>query len=125
MEPVNFQDWASARKIDPLLLELLQQKADLKMAANKKIDQTQTKPYDFPLITASYISVAVMVLIILLGLFRGKEINLILTNAFLGLIIFFGVGFCFGKILDLILKESSKTLIKEMLVRTETNVHKE
>ena len=121
MESINYQNWVSASKIDPLILELLQEKADLKLAANDEIEQSEAKPKNFPLLIASHISVAVMVLIILLGVFHGNETNEILTNAFFGLLVFFTIGFCFGKILDWILAESSKSMLKEMLHRTETN----
>ena len=122
MESVNFQNWASASKIDPLLLELLQEKSDFNLSGkDDEIVQSQAKPQNFPLIIASHVSVAVMVLIILLGIFHGNDTNDILTNAFFGILVFFAIGYCFGKILDWILAESSKSMIKEMLHRTETN----
>ncbi|MDR1957481.1 MAG: hypothetical protein LBQ54_00255 [Planctomycetaceae bacterium] len=116
MGKINFQDWASSSQIDPLLLELLQEKTD-------KAEQPEpVKPpviVKFPVLIAAYIGMAMMILVILLGLLQGSEVDLILTNACHTLLIFYGVGYVVGKILDEVLHESSKAMLREMIRRAE------
>gem|GEM_PF-3559084 len=116
MREMNFDDWASTSKIDPVLLELLLEKSNKK----ENVEEKPQKQQSFAGLTAVYIGVSVMVLIVVLGILHVQETNEILWNACFGLLIFCGVGFVFGKIMEMLLQESSKNMIREMIQKTES-----
>ena len=112
----DFRDWESSSQIDPLILRLLQKKQE-NQPATKLSDEHKARRLG--LMYATYLGIGAMVLVILLGTFRGIETDEILISGVRTLLLFCGIGFVTGKIAEMCVHESAKSMLHEMLRRTD------
>lgn len=112
----DFRDWESSSQIDPMMLRLLQKKYEDHSAADLT-PPPRTRRLG-PLY-AAFLGVGAMVLVILLGVVRGIDVDEILANGSRTLLLFCLVGFIAGKIAEMCVNESAKLMLHEMLRRTD------
>jgi hypothetical protein len=112
----DFGAWDSSSQIDPLLLRLLQKKYEEASAT----DSARTrKVRRLGLAYAAFFGVGAMILVIFLGLLRGIGVDEILLNGSRTLFLYCVIGFVAGKIAEMCVHESAKSMLREMLARTE------
>jgi len=108
--------------IDPILLEAWlrrEKKAFLEKQHLETGTPVQARSPSLPLTYATYLSVVMMSVVILLGLLNGTDPSLILPKAFLVMILFFGFGFIIGFIIDNSVRESVREMVREVIHRSE------
>ena len=115
MTSQDFKDWESASQIDPLILRLLQKKYE-KPAVQK--DNYRVKQRRLCVLYAAFIGVSAMVMVIILGIIHCTDIDTVLANSCRSLLVFSVIGFITGKIAEMCVHESAKSMIREMLQRT-------
>ena len=114
MSSPDFGKWESSSQIDPLILRLLEKKYEKPSPSQEQPAKTQ----QLGLLYAAYIGISAMVIVILLGVLRGTDVDEILVTACRSLLIFCGIGFVTGKIAEMCVHESAKSMIEDMLRRT-------
>ena len=110
--------------IDPILLEAWlrrEKKAFLQKQEREAEISTQAKAASLPFAYATYLSMVVMMVVIFLGLLNGTESALILRKVFLVMILFWGVGFLIGWVIDNSLHESVREMVLEVVRRSKEN----
>lgn len=115
MSSPEFDKWEASSQIDPLIFRLLQ----------KKYEKTSNPPEESPVkrrqlcvLYAAFIGISAMVIVILLGAIRGTDVDAILVAACRSLLVFCVIGFITGKIAEMCVQESARSMIREMLQRT-------
>ena len=116
MSSQDFKDWESALHIDPLILRHLQKKHD--QAAVPQKDQI-VKQRKLGILYAAFLGVGAMMMVILLGGIRCTDVDMILANSTRALLVYGIIGFIAGKIAEMCLNESAKSMIRKMLQRTD------
>ena len=116
MSSQEFKDWESASKIDPLILRLLQKKYD---RPDVPQEIPSMKQRHLSVIYAAFIGVSASVLVILLGMIRCTDVELILVHCCRNLVVFCVIGFMIGFIAEMCMRDSAKSMIREMLQRTD------
>ena len=114
MSSPDFGKWESSSQIDPLILRLLEKKYEKPSPPQ----ELPAKTRQLGLLYAAYIGISAMVIVILLGTLRGTDVDEILVAACRSLLIFCGIGFITGKIAEMCVHESAKSMIQDMLRRT-------
>ena len=117
MSSQDFMDWESASQIDPLILRQLRKKYD-KPAAPQ--DKPLQKPRRLSVLYATFIGVSAMILVILMGVIRCTDVDIILVTSCRTLLVFSVIGFITGMIAEMCVRESAKSMVREMLQRTDT-----
>jgi uncharacterized membrane protein YciS (DUF1049 family) len=110
--------------IDPILLEAWlrrEKKAFLQKQELEAGPPIQAKTTSLPFTYATYLSMVVMMVVIFLGLLNGTESAVILRKVFLVMILFFGVGFLIGWVIDTSLHESVREMVLEVVHRSREN----
>ena len=115
MSSPDFGKWESSSQIDPLILRLLEKKYEKPSFPSQ---EQPAKTRQLGLLYAAYIGISAMVIVILLGILRGTEVDEILVTACRSLLIFCGIGFITGKIAEMCVHESAKSMVQDMLRRT-------
>lgn len=116
MSSQDFTDWESASQIDPLILRLLQKQSDKPAARQVSHPVKQRR---LCVLYAAVIGVSAMILVILLGVIRSTDVNLLLTNGCRSLLVFSVIGFIAGLIAEMCVRDAAKSMIREMLQRTD------
>jgi len=109
-----FQDWESAAHIDSRILRLLQKKYESPAAPQEK---APVKPRRLCLLYATFLGIGAMVMVLLIGILRGTDADFILAGSGRALLVFCGIGFIAGMIAEMCIRESAKSMIREMLQR--------
>ena len=116
MSSQDFKDWESASQIDPLVLRLLQKKYLLPTVPK---EEPPVKQRRLSVLYAAFIGVGAMVMVIILGVIRSTDVDIILVNCCRSLIVFCVIGFIAGKIAEMCVRDSAKSMLREMLQRTD------
>jgi tetrahydromethanopterin S-methyltransferase subunit G len=117
VSPQDFKDWESASQIDPLILRLLQKKYETPAVSQR---EHPVKRRHLGILYAAFIGVSAMVMVILLGIIRCTDVDIILVNSCQSLLVFCTIGFIAGKIAEMCVDESAKSMLREMLQRTDS-----
>ena len=115
MSSPDFNSWESSSQIDPLIFRLLQKKYE--NSPNTTVE-SPVKKRQLGAMYAVYIGIGAMIITILLGAIRGNEADAILIACCCNLLVFSVIGFIAGKIAEVCVRESVKSMIGEMLQRT-------
>ncbi len=115
----DFRDWESSSQIDPLIFRLLQKKHENQQTVAGLSKKHKVRRLG--IMYATYLGIGALMVVILLGAFRGIDTDEILVRSVRMLIVFFGIGFVTGKIAEMCVQESAKSMLHEMLRRTELN----
>ncbi len=118
MSSQDFKDWESSGQIDPLMLRLLQKKYE---AVRRGESEPAIKQRKLGALYAAFIGVGAMVMVMLLGVIRGTDVDQILLNSCRSLLVFCIIGFIAGKIAEMCVHQSAKSMIYEMLRRSENS----
>ena len=116
MSSQEFKDWASDLKIDPLILPLLQNKYDQPAIPQK--DQF-VKQRNLGISYATFLGVGAMIMVILLGVIHCTNVDLILLSASRTLLTYCVIGFIAGKIAEMCVRDSVKSMLRNMLQRSD------
>ncbi|MCL2117911.1 MAG: hypothetical protein FWH27_05730 [Planctomycetaceae bacterium] len=116
MSSQDFKDWESASQIDPLILRLLQKKNDKSALIRKEPPVKQRR---LSVLYAAFIGVSAMILVMIVGVVRCTDVDMILANSCRTLMVFCVIGFITGMIAEMCVRESAKSMIREMLQRTD------
>jgi len=111
----DFTNREPASQIDPLILRFLQKKYEKQ---NKKEEIPAVQGRQMGAYYAALLGVGAMLLVILLGILRGTDVDLILVTSSRTLLVFSVIGFIAGKIAEMCVRESAKSMIREMLRRS-------
>ena len=106
--------------IDPILLEAWLRREKKAFLQKKHLDAAtpqQAPSASLPFTYGAYLAVLVMIVAILLGLLGGTEPDQILQKAFFIMILFFGIGFIIGWIVDNCVRESAREMVLEVVRR--------
>ena len=116
MSPQDFKNWESALHIDPLILQHFQKRYGLPVVS----PETQVvKQRKLGILYAVFVSVSAMIIVILLGVIRCTDVDIILVNSSRTLCLYSVIGFIAGKIAEMCVHDSSKSMIRNMLQRTD------
>ena len=116
MSSQDFKDWESALHIDPLILRHLQKKSHPPVASH---EDRVVKQRNLGVLYAAFMGVGAMIMVILLGVIRYTDVDMILVNSSRALLVYGIIGFIAGKIGEMCLNESAKSMIRKMLQRTD------
>ena len=116
MSSQDFKDWESALHIDPLILRHLQKKSHPPVASH---EDRVVKQRNLGILYAAFMGVGAMIMVILLGVIRCTDIDTILINSTRTLLAYCVIGFIAGKIAEMCLNESAKSMLRKMLQRTD------
>ncbi|MDR1493228.1 MAG: hypothetical protein LBT05_10965 [Planctomycetaceae bacterium] len=106
----------TSQQLNSTILGLLEQKKESSSSPDiSDFKKTQTLSGFY----SAFIGVAAMILTIGIGWIRGVEADLVLTNSFQNLLIYCGIGFLAGKIAEMCVQESAKSMIRETLNKIE------
>ena len=111
----DFTNRESASQSDPLILRFLQKKYEKQ---NKKEEIPAVQGRQMGAYYAALLGVGAMLLVILLGILRGTDVDLILVTSSRTLLVFSVIGFIAGKIAEMCVRESAKSMIRDMLRRS-------
>ena len=118
MSSQDFRDWESASQIDPLMLRLLQKKSS--QSATVPQEEHFVKQRQLGGLYAIFVGVSAMLMVLLLGMIRGIEVDTVLVTSCRTLLMFGVIGFLAGKIAEMCVRDSAKSMIREMLQRADT-----
>jgi hypothetical protein len=112
----DFKDWESSLKIDPLILQHLQKKY-----AQPAVPQEDhaVKQRKLGILYAAFIGVSAMIMVILVGVIRCTDVDIILANSARTLLVYSVTGFITGKIAEMCVQDSAKSMIRNMLQRAD------
>ena len=116
MSSQDFKDAESAFHIDPLILQYLQKKYHPSAVSQK--DQI-VKQRRLGILYAALLGVGAMIMVILLGIIRCTDVDTILVNSSRALLVYGMIGVIAGKIAEMCLNESAKSMLRKMLQRTD------
>ena len=116
MSSQNFKDWESVTHIDPLILQHLKKKYNPPAVPQK--DQI-VKQRKLGVLYAAFLGVIAMIMVVLLGAIRCTDVDTILINSSRALLVYCTIGFVAGKIAEMCVRESAKSMIRNMLQRTD------
>ncbi|MCL2348811.1 MAG: hypothetical protein FWC50_11210 [Planctomycetaceae bacterium] len=120
MSEINNENWLSARKIDPLLLDLFREKTQKEKSERHGNAVPVAKERSLGVCYSAYMGITAMVLSIFLGTLKGDDQETILSHACLWLLVYIVIGFVAGKIAEFCVQESAKSLLQETLSRVES-----
>ncbi|MDR1385328.1 MAG: hypothetical protein LBJ67_15980 [Planctomycetaceae bacterium] len=103
------------QQLDPMMLSFLEPKKEFSPNPSSDLSKTQSLSGLY----LAFIGVTAMIITIGIGLYRGSEADLVLTNSFQNLLIFCGVGFLAGKIMEMCVQESAKSIIRKTINKME------
>lgn len=106
--------------IDPRLLALWLQReqAAIEGKTKSQSQSTQNRGRQLNRMFAAYVGIVVMCLVIVLGLIKGQEPNVILQSCCQAFLIYAIIGFVVGSILESCITDSVETLLREIVRRT-------
>lgn len=117
MSSQDFRDWESAYAIDPLILRLLQKKNE---KSTVQLTEKSVKQRDLGVLYAAFLSIGSLILVVIVGVIRCTDVDIILANGCRTLFIYGMIGFVIGKIAEMCVRESAKSMIRQVLQRTES-----
>jgi hypothetical protein len=112
----DFKDSESALSIDPWIHGMLSKKPGTSFAPKQ---ESHVKRRGLGVLYAAFLGVSAMLIVILLGLIRCTDVDIVLINGSRTLLVYGIIGFIAGKIAEFCIREASKSMIREMLQRTD------
>jgi len=112
----DYKDWESAANIDPFILQHLKKKYH--PSAVPQQDQ-MVKQRKLGILYAAFLGVGAMIMVILSGVLRCVDVDIILVNGSRTLLVYCILGFIAGKIAEMCVRESAKSMIRKMLQRAD------
>ena len=114
MSSQDFKDWESALPIDPLILQHLQKKNKHPAASH---DDPIGKQRKLGVLYAACLGISAMIIVIVLGIIRCSDVDTVLVNSSRTILVYCVIGFFAGKIAEMCINESAKSMIRKMLQR--------
>ena len=112
-------NWDSASQIDPLILKLIQKNSRAPESEKTDSVEFKKKPRKLGTLYAIFIGISAMLLVMLLGIVRCTDVEVILVGAVRTLPVFCVLGFIAGTIAELCIRESAKSMLRLMLQRAD------